>query len=79
MRRLSLVLLPFLAAFAMVFGLYYVYTGIRLVERGATVAAGLVFLFGAMGVGLAVAIWVARKRMSGVSGSSQPSPRKPAT
>lgn len=62
MRRLSLILLPFLAAFALVFGLYYLYAAIRLLQLGRVVPAGLFFLFGLMGVGLAVAIWMARKR-----------------
>lgn len=78
MRRLSLVLLPFLAAFAMVFGLYYVYTGFRLFQRGATAPGGLVLLFGIMGVGLAISIWLARKRMSGASASAPGTSRKPA-
>jgi hypothetical protein len=69
MRRLSLILLPFLAAFALVFGLYYLYAAIKLVQRGATVSAGLVFVFGLVGVGLAAAIWVARKRVSRSSGA----------
>ena len=63
MRRLSLLMLPFLAAFALVFGLYYLYAAFRLVQLGRLVPAALVCLFGIMGVGLAVAIWVARKRM----------------
>ena len=62
MRRLSLVLLPFLAAFALMFGLYYVYQAVVLIQRGQVVPAALFFVFGLMGVGLAVAIWVARKR-----------------
>ena len=70
MRRLSLIFLPFLAAFALVFGLYYFYAAYRLVQLGRTVSAGLVFVFGVMGVGLAVAIWVARKRVMTQSGSS---------
>ena len=62
MRRLSLLVLPFLAAFAMVFGLFYLYTAIRLFANGYLIRAGLVCVFGLMGVGLAVGIWVARKR-----------------
>jgi len=62
MRRLSLVILPFLAAFALVFGLYYLYAAVELVRAGQTVRAGLVFVFGVVGVALAVGIWVARKR-----------------
>lgn len=79
MRRLSLIFLPFLAAFALVFGLYYLYAAYRLVQLGRGVSAGLVFVFGVMGVGLSVAIWVARKRVtSGGGGSSSASPGKPA-
>ena len=63
MQRLSLALLPFLAAFALVFGLYYLYAAFRLVQMGVVVRAGLVAVFGVMGVGLAIAIWVARRRM----------------
>ncbi len=65
MRRLSLILLPFLAAFAFVFGLYYLYAAFKLVQLGRTVPAGLVFLFGLMGIGLSVAIWMARRRVTG--------------
>ena len=63
MRRFSLVLLPFLAAFALVFGLYYLFAAYRLVQHGRVVPAALCFVFGCMGVGLSVAIWVARKRV----------------
>ena len=63
MRRLSLILLPFLAAFALVFGLYYLYAAYKLVQLGRTIPAALVFVFGVVGLGLAVGIWVARKRV----------------
>lgn len=63
MRRLSLILLPFLAAFALVFGLYYLYAAYKLVLVGRAVTAALVFVFGVVGLGLAVGIWVARKRV----------------
>ena len=66
MRRLSLVALPFLAAFSLVFGLFYLYTAIQLAQRGFGVRAALVGVFGVVGVGLAVGIWVARKRMIGL-------------
>jgi len=62
MRRLSLLVLPFLAAFAMVFGLYYLYTAIRLFSDGYKMQAALWGVFGLMGLGLAVGIWIARKR-----------------
>ena len=62
MRRLSLLVLPFLAAFAMVFGLYYLYNAIRLIGAGYVVRGALVGVFGVTGVGLAVGIWVARRR-----------------
>jgi hypothetical protein len=65
MRRLSLIFLPFLAAFAMIFGLYYLYAAFKLVQLGRTVSAGLVFIFGLMGVGLSAGIWIARKRVTG--------------
>ena len=68
MRRLSILLLPFLAAFALVFGLYYLCAAYRLVQLGRVVPAALCFVFGCMGVGLAVAIWVARKRVGGGGG-----------
>ena len=66
MRRLSLVALPFLAAFSLVFGLFYLYTAIQLAQRGFGVRAALVGVFGVVGIGLAVGIWVARKRMLGL-------------
>ena len=63
MRRFSLILLPFLAAFALVFGLYYLYGAYRLIQLGRVVPAALFFVFGCVGVGLGVASWVARKRV----------------
>lgn len=77
MRRLALVLLPFLAAFALVFGLYYLYAAFRLIQIGRVVPAALVGLFGVMGVGLAVAIWVTRRRMTR-RGASDPSTGRPS-
>jgi predicted Zn-dependent protease len=70
MRRLSILVLPFLAAFALVFGLFFVYRGYLLAQAGQNVSAALVFLFGVTGVGLAVAIWMARKHMGGRSGGA---------
>jgi len=78
MRRLSLVLLPFLAAFALVFGLYYIYAAYRLVQLGRPISAGLFFIFGLMGVGLAVGIWVARKRVGRGAGAPRASSGTPA-
>ena len=63
MRRLSLVALPFLAAFALVFGLFYLYTAIQLAARGFAIRAALVGVFGVVGIGLAAGIWIARKRL----------------
>ena len=74
MRRLSLVLLPFLAAFALMFGMYYAYQGTVLLRNGQTVAAGLFFAFGVMGVGLAFAIWIARKRARDAARTSSSPP-----
>jgi hypothetical protein len=62
MRRLSLLLLPFLAAFALVFGLFYLYAAVRVMQSGRPMGALLLFLFGLVGVALAVGIWVARRR-----------------
>lgn len=76
MRRLSLIFLPFLAAFALVFGLYYLYAAYKLVQLGRVVAAALMFVFGVVGVGLAVGIWVARKRVGG--GPSGGAPQAPS-
>ena len=70
MRRLSLLALPFLAAFALVFGLFFVYRAYLLAQAGQSVPAALVFLFGVTGVGLAVGIWMARKHMGGRSGGA---------
>jgi len=67
MRRLSILALPFLAAFALVFGLFFVYRGYMLAQAGQNVPAALVFLFGVTGIGLAVGIWMARKHMGGHS------------
>lgn len=77
MRRFSLVLLPFLAAFALVFGLYYLYGAFRLFQNGRSVPAALWCLFGLMGVGLAAAIWVARKRVTR-SGTTNASTGRPS-
>ena len=62
MRRLSLIVLPFLAAFALVFGLSYLWRGVILFRNGQAIAAGLCLVFGVVGVALAMSIWVARKR-----------------
>ena len=70
MRRLSLALLPFLSAFALVFGLYYLYAAVRLMQMGRTMQAALVFLFGVVGVALAVGIWVTRKRVRALTSTS---------
>jgi uncharacterized membrane protein HdeD (DUF308 family) len=67
MRRLSLVLLPFLSAFALVFGLSYLWRGIILVRNGQTVAAGLFLVFGVVGIALAVSLWMTRKRARSTS------------
>ena len=74
MRRISLIFLPFLAAFALVFGLYYLYAAFRLIQLGRVVPAALVFVFGVMGVGLAVAIWVARRRMRTAAAAAATTP-----
>jgi hypothetical protein len=73
MRRFSLMLLPFLSAFALVFGLYYVFQAYQLIRLGRSVYAALYFVFGCVGVGLAVAIWVSRKRV-GRGGGAPPAP-----
>jgi hypothetical protein len=78
MRRLSLVFLPFLAAFALVFGLYYLYAAFRLVQLGRLVPAALMFVFGCVGVGLAVGIWAARKRTGRGGGAPPASSSGPA-
>ena len=72
MRRLSLVALPFLAAFALVFGLFYLYTAIQLASRGFAVRAALVGVFGVVGVGLAVGIWTARRRVTAMRSGATP-------
>jgi hypothetical protein len=73
MRRFSLMLLPFLSAFALMFGLYYLFGAYQLVRLGRFVYAALYFVFGCVGVGLAVAIWVSRKRV-GRGGGAPPAP-----
>jgi hypothetical protein len=70
MRRLSLVLLPFLAAFALVFGLSYLWRGVILLRNGQTIAAGLFLVFGVVGVALAISLWVTRKRARSASNTS---------
>ena len=70
MRRLSLVLLPFLAAFALVFGLSYIWRAVILLRNGQAMAAALFLAFGVVGIALAVSIWVARKRSRGASNTS---------
>ena len=79
MRRLSLLALPFLAAFALVFGLFFMYRGYGLAQIGQPIGAALVFLFGVTGVGLAVGIWMARKRVVGAGrGSPNASSGRPS-
>lgn len=62
MRPLSLLALPFLAAFALIFGLYNLYLAFQVLQSGFVVRGALVGVFGLVGVGLAVGIWVARRR-----------------
>jgi len=78
MRRLSLIFLPFLSAFALVFGLYYLYAAYKLIRLGRMVPAALVFVFGCVGMGLAVGIWVARRRVGRGGGAPPPSSSGPA-
>ena len=77
MRRLSLFVLPFLAAFALVFGLFYLYTAFQLVQQGYAIRAVLSALFGVVGVGLATGIWVARKRLTGLRPAGGPDAGEP--
>jgi hypothetical protein len=62
MRPLSLLALPFLAAFALIFGLYNLYLAFQVLQSGFVVRGALVGVFGLVGVGLAVGIWIARRR-----------------
>lgn len=78
MRRLSLLVLPFLAAFSLVFGLFYLYTAFQLAQRGFPLRAALVAVFGVVGIGLATGIWVARKRMVGGGAPTAPGESPPA-
>ena len=76
MRLLSLVALPFLAAFALVFGLFYLYTAIQLVQSGFPMRGALVGVFGVVGVGLAVGIWVSRRRLLGARAAAATTSRE---
>ena len=77
MRRLSLALLPFLAAFALIFGLYHLYFAVQLVRSGQAIQGALMLVFGAVGVALAVGIWVARRRAR-AQPTADPSGKPPA-
>ena len=82
MRSLSMLVLPFLAAFSLVFGLFYLFTAFQLVRQGFAGRAVLFGMFGIVGVGLAAGIWVARKRAgslrsAGAAGAGAPSPGAP--
>lgn len=72
MRRLSLLVLPFLAAFSLVFGLFYLYSAFQLAQQGFAVRAALVGVFGVVGIALATGIWVARRRVTGVRSAAAP-------
>jgi hypothetical protein len=78
MRRLSLLVLPFLAAFSLVFGLFYLYSAVQLAQQGFAVRAALVGVFGVVGIGLATGIWVARKRVIGGRAPAAPREGPPA-
>ena len=65
-------MLPFLAAFALIFGLYNLYTAFQLLRSGYVMRGALVGVFGLVGVGLAVAIWVARRRALGARAAGAP-------
>lgn len=77
MRRFSLLVLPFLAAFSLMFGLFYLYAAVRVLQQGRPMGAALLFLFGTVGVALAVGIWVARRRFSAQQRSGGPPPGAP--
>ena len=72
MRRLSLILLPFLSAFALVFGGFHLYAGFRVMQTGRTGPAMLLMAFGLVGIGLAVAIWIVRRRALARPGAPTP-------
>jgi hypothetical protein len=57
--RHIVVLVPFAAVLAVVFGGYYAVAGIRLVMAGSTVLGGVFLGYGAGGVLLGVALWKA--------------------
>ena len=63
MRRYTLLFLPFLAAFALLFGLYHLYLALQLIQQGFAMRGALVALFGLVGVALAAAIWISRRRL----------------
>lgn len=74
MRRFSLLLLPFLSAFALVFGLFYLYAAVRVLQAGRPMSAALLCLFGVVGVALSVGIWVARRRLISGPGTARRPP-----
>ena len=72
MRRHSLLLLPFMSAFALIFGIFNLYNALQIQRGGYMMRGALVCVFGLVGVGLAVAIWVARRRVLGAPSAGAP-------
>ena len=64
MRRFALVVMPFLSAFTVFIGLYFIYVGIRTAMTGRHVGIGLGFAgFGGVGLILAYSLWSVRKQI----------------
>jgi hypothetical protein len=56
MKRL-LILVPFAAVFAVVFGLYYAWAGLNALMQGNSVVGTIFFIYGLGGLVLATALW----------------------
>jgi hypothetical protein len=64
MRRFALVVMPILAAVTSLFGLYFIYVGVRTVIAGRYIAIGLGFAgFGGVGLIMGYAVWSVRRQI----------------
>lgn len=61
MKSLSLVMVPFIAAMALVFGGWYVYLGIAAARKGNLPGAAFAIVFGIAGIALGLALFRARR------------------
>jgi hypothetical protein len=64
MKRVSLYFLPALAVIAVLFGSFYVWTGLNVLRQGHLGMAALVTVFGVGGIAMGVALWTISRQFA---------------